>query len=271
MKYETYQKFIERLGFLFNNSHNQVNLFCLQGVSEDKDQIILNDNRVDFYNDLVILLVNGIDYIYKATVDPGLYYRKYPLSRRGCAKLAHTQHIYRSGLHKGKQRALRLKNEIGWLLRDSNLNRIFGIGDSVKYTQNSGVNIHAGGGNKVGRWSAGCIVLQTHYNSKGYQAFMEEIDKSQDKDIFVTVWKGNDLIRFSDYMKGKNESYYRPTLQFGCVRCKDIFELQDKLEIKSDGIFGNGTVKSVKRFQRNYGLKADGIIGDKTWRWLDKS
>lgn len=38
--------------------------------------------------------------------------------------------------------------------------------------------------------------------------------------------------------------------------------------ISVDGIFGGGTEKAVKVFQRNRGLSADGIVGRNTWEWL---
>ena len=40
--------------------------------------------------------------------------------------------------------------------------------------------------------------------------------------------------------------------------------------LSTDGIFGRGTEKAVKVFQKNRGLTADGILGRNTWDWLLK-
>lgn len=40
--------------------------------------------------------------------------------------------------------------------------------------------------------------------------------------------------------------------------------------LSTDGIFGSGTEKAVKVFQKNRGLTADGIVGRNTWDWLLK-
>jgi len=39
----------------------------------------------------------------------------------------------------------------------------------------------------------------------------------------------------------------------------------------ADGIFGHGTSKAVKRFQRRHGLHADGIVGAATWSMIRRS
>jgi len=48
-------------------------------------------------------------------------------------------------------------------------------------------------------------------------------------------------------------------------RGKEVKELQEFLEIGSDGIFGSGTASSVKKWQSENGLTVDGIVGPATW------
>ncbi len=50
-----------------------------------------------------------------------------------------------------------------------------------------------------------------------------------------------------------------------------VAKVQSWLGIASDGIFGPGTKRAVKRFQRSHGLTADGIVGPVTWSTLKGS
>ena len=51
-------------------------------------------------------------------------------------------------------------------------------------------------------------------------------------------------------------------------RGNDVKLLQEKLNLKVDGIFGPLTEEAVKDFQRSNGLKVDGIVGANTWNKL---
>jgi peptidoglycan hydrolase-like protein with peptidoglycan-binding domain len=41
-----------------------------------------------------------------------------------------------------------------------------------------------------------------------------------------------------------------------------------KVKVKADGVFGNGTLRLVKRFQKTVGLKQTGVINHETWMAL---
>jgi len=45
----------------------------------------------------------------------------------------------------------------------------------------------------------------------------------------------------------------------------DVKKVQAKLGLTADGVFGAGTSKAVKDWQKANGLAADGIVGDGTW------
>jgi hypothetical protein len=59
----------------------------------------------------------------------------------------------------------------------------------------------------------------------------------------------------------------RPVLKRG-ARGPDVADLQRRLSISADGIFGPVTQRAVRRFQRSAGLVADGIVGPLTWTAL---
>jgi hypothetical protein len=59
----------------------------------------------------------------------------------------------------------------------------------------------------------------------------------------------------------------KPILKRGSVG-PDVIELQARLAVTIDGLFGKKTESAVKAFQTNRGLIADGIVGPRTWAAL---
>jgi hypothetical protein len=60
----------------------------------------------------------------------------------------------------------------------------------------------------------------------------------------------------------------RPTLRRG-ARGDMVKQIQRKLGLRDDGIFGPGTEAALREFQRHNGLVPDGIVGPRTWAALD--
>lgn len=61
----------------------------------------------------------------------------------------------------------------------------------------------------------------------------------------------------------------RPLLKQGAVG-KYVMELQTKLGIEVDSLFGPKTTAAVKTFQKTHGLEPDGIVGPLTWAALSE-
>ena len=62
----------------------------------------------------------------------------------------------------------------------------------------------------------------------------------------------------------------RPILRRGSTG-QDVRELQKKLGVEADGVFGAITERAVIDYQRSVGLKADGIVGLATWTALQNN
>ena len=83
-----------------------------------------------------------------------------------------------------------------------------------------------------------------------------------------------DLIVFADIPKElledtkAKEFYFSKTLRYGS-RGYEVKKLQDRLRIKSDGIFGPNTKRFVYKYQSENGLLSDGIVGPNTRKKLN--
>src|SRR5262249_40069484 len=60
----------------------------------------------------------------------------------------------------------------------------------------------------------------------------------------------------------------RPTLRRGAMG-ELVKQVQTKVGLAADGIFGSKTEAAVRTFQRTHGLVPDGIIGPESWIELD--
>lgn len=100
----------------------------------------------------------------------------------------------------------------------------------------------------------------------GYDAWIEALQK----ELNAQYHKGLAV----DGLKGPKTLAACPTVRKG-ARGNITKLIQQRLNsvgfsISIDGIFGNGTEKAVKVFQKNRKLSSDGIVGKNTWEWLLK-
>lgn len=72
----------------------------------------------------------------------------------------------------------------------------------------------------------------------------------------------------SESNTASQEQLTSTTVRFG-DRNETVREVQEKLGLPADGIFGPQTEKEVREFQANNGLAADGIVGPATKKALD--
>lgn len=170
-------------GYYVSMNPNTFNIVYIEGVTcENKDSFVLNDNAVDGWNDLRLLikiLPNGtpvISHAWEATTGPGKPYIDNPMNPYGAARIQFGQYkAWVDGWHKGAQPALQQNGPIV-VCRDLNKD---GQRDGdrkyiVMYTVNQHTTSVGYTGDKVGRYSAGCLVGRS---PSGHMDFMAVIRK----------------------------------------------------------------------------------------------
>lgn len=126
------------------------------------------DNRSSRFNDWLTVFYTFEKvwnyFAFPATTDPGLYYRKAPLNVKGTAVMKPGQYrsAYKIGKHRG-YKALEQKGKIT-VYRDNNKNETIDTKGMIEETGYYSVNIHRASAYRpsieVGKWSAGCQVMQ---------------------------------------------------------------------------------------------------------------
>jgi hypothetical protein len=125
-------------------------------------------NEANLFDDLVVLIYseNGYPVLkkYPATTDPGNFWLFNPERVEGTAILVPNQYrgAYTMGLHKGREALVQAGNLK--VYRDNNKDAILDCDPSTIQTGRFGINIHGESptseSQTVGRWSAGCQVIQ---------------------------------------------------------------------------------------------------------------
>lgn len=136
-----------------------------------------NDNRSNLFNDFIILCYLDLNkswqlLTFKATTDPGVYWRKNPMNVSGTAILKPGQYLdcWKIGKHQGKYEAL---VQMGaktpmTVWRDNNKDDVLDFNCKKEETGFFGINLHRTNKElvsvQVDKWSAGCQVTASSFS-----------------------------------------------------------------------------------------------------------
>ncbi len=104
---------------------------------------------------------------------------------------------------------------------------------------------------------------ETNRNYKGYRMAI----------VFLLAFT---VLLFTSYLQRENTDSIQTLSKIGS-RGNEVRQIQKKLKELGyykgsvDGIYGTGTQKAVRSFQRNCGITADGVAGPKTLKYLGLS
>lgn len=124
-----------------------------------------------------------------------------------------------------------------WFWDSRNLNKVADTGDVVKLSKiiNGGTN---GLDDRVRRFDDAMSILSESNTPEMPETFMEEVETELEYDDFGILQKGS--------------------------TGHGVREVQRKLNLAIDGVFGPNTEKALKAWQKQHGLVADGIAGPNT-------
>jgi len=120
--------------------------------------------------------------VWTGTTDPGIYYLKKPMNKRGTAILKEGQHLksHKIGKHAGKYRALR-QHSVLPVYRDDNRDTNLNLDPETLHLGKHCINIHRAHRTKElaynYKWSAGCQVFQ---NPDDFDDFIDIINEAED-------------------------------------------------------------------------------------------
>ena len=146
-----------KLGYQLFTAEHQLNIIGIRA----------HEKKVNLFNDRIVLFYDDNFHIFKASTKPGKYWLNNLINKKGTAILKPGQYknAYILGLHKNKYLALVQRGAEVVVYRDKDLDNEFDMKDATVETGYFGINIHRASkfhlSELVGKWSAGCQVIQS--------------------------------------------------------------------------------------------------------------
>lgn len=178
--------------FFYNGEFN-LNIFGIRaknGQPNKFDDIIGLAYLDEFGKDVVKL--------YKATTDPGRYYLLNPININGTAILAEGQYrgAFKLGLHKSEYAALVQVKELK-VYRDRNRDANLDLDKDHIEEGIFGINIHRASmfetKEEVGKWSAGCQVIQSTTDFKEFIEICKKQNSRYGNSFTYTLFNEGDF------------------------------------------------------------------------------
>jgi hypothetical protein len=248
----------------------------------DETELELKGIDHEHYNCTIIQLHDGKMSPFRATTVPGKHYMKAPINPKGTARLIEGCHLFQQGFHNSasgkKYAAFRQASEFP-LLRDTDRdNEMDWDGsDILEFCSNSGINLHYGKGEKIGKWSAGCQVVNTDASLLIWNTFKNRIYKGKPdklKKYHYFLFDANYVANVANASVDSLKDYERLLWN---SRGDKVRILQKRLidsgykGISADGIFSKSTLSiGVIPFQiKRFGVHmVNGIVTQEIWRAL---
>lgn len=117
----------------------------------------------------------------------------------------------------------------------------------------------------------GIGILQRLLNGRGYRVKMDSMFGTQTRSALIRFQKAKGL-KPTGTSTGPTWEKLIVRVRRGS-RGQAVFAVQEMLTLldfktRADGVFGSGTERAVKSFQKARDLEADGIVGPRTWSAL---
>lgn len=293
--YESISKLLELNHFQMESDRSDPYFVAIRGAipsdpnswKEFHPKVDLNLSLVDYihYNCTIIQVQNGELSPFRATTLPGIWWVNHPAHAKGAARILEGHHTFRQGYHHESDAQKRYpafrQHGAFPLLRDTNANLEFNWDtDWLSFAKDVGINLHYGKGELIGKWGAGCQVVNTDNGLRKWNTFKEriytgkpDISKAYSYYLFNADYvfnclnaTGNRIDRFRRLLWGSKGERVK-TLQ------KRLFEIGFEIG-NPDGDFGPKTMRDgVMAFQSKFisPEKADGIVTVDVWKSIFSS
>jgi hypothetical protein len=181
------------------DSDKELVIFGCRGIEIRNNEFYFNQNPIDSWDDSIIFLSQEQEKTYLGTVDPGLYFMNQPMNSDGTGRVEPGVLWFKRGIHKTYKALIQARPVV--LMRDSNRDHEFGNEDKL-HKGMFAINLHGASGiDKVGRSSAGCVVVKLLSWSKEFKELMAWIYGHEQKEFPCVILDHKSLSLFIGGMK----------------------------------------------------------------------